>query len=279
MAEPKNYFAGTEFTDSIANEKRALLALIAERGSEGQAEWNRAQELSNAARTSGLELAAARGAAVNAPPALQTGISQDYDKINMAYRDAMAQSSLGHGREMDRIALANSAYKDAMIAQQPQFAAAMAAQAAAAAAARSGGGGGGSSSSGGLMPTGPEGAPLQEVIDNELRDPLSWMNLDIDELGYLGVPTVTPPKPKISGSVGNVDMPSRSGRRTVNTVGRPGPNTPTSARRTAPGRTSAMGRPGPNTRRTVTGPRTPNSRTTGRTANGGRPGPTVRRGQ
>ena len=187
MAMPKNYFEGTEFTDSIANEKRALLALIAERGAEGQADYDRAKTLSDSARASSLEGAAARGYHVNAPAAVQAGIKQDYDKINMAYRDAMAQSQLGHGREMDRIALANSSYKDAMIAQQPQFQSAMDAQIRAlqlelaARAAGRGGGGGGGGGGGMQYPAMPDTVAAQEAIDAEKANPASPVNLGIDE--------------------------------------------------------------------------------------------------
>ena len=122
MAEtplPRNYFEGTEFKDSINNERRSLLAYIAERGTEGAAAYNHARQLTQKARATSSERAHARGAAVNAPQTLMAKIQDDVDSLNNAYRDALAMSSVGHGREMDRIALGSSAYKDAMVAAQP----------------------------------------------------------------------------------------------------------------------------------------------------------------
>jgi len=145
---PRNYFDGTEFADSIANEKRALLALIAERGTEGAAAYNAAKELSDSTRAASSEGAAAHGAAVNSSKALTAKINNDYDAVNNAYRDAMAYEQLGHGREMDRIALSNSAYKDAVMAAQPGLQAAMDAQIRAL-ALRAGVGGGGGGGGGG----------------------------------------------------------------------------------------------------------------------------------
>ena len=114
MVTPTNYFAGTEFEDSIENEKRALLAFVAERGTEGQAAYEAARSSSTAARAASSERAAARGAAINSSEALNTEIQNDYDLVNNVYRDQLSQSQLSHGREMDRIALADAAYQNAI---------------------------------------------------------------------------------------------------------------------------------------------------------------------
>lgn len=97
---------------AIDMEKRALLARIAEKGSEGQAEYDRQRAAIARARSGGLEAAAARGAAINAPAALQAELTQDYDALVRAVDEYAAAGALAHSREMDRIAAANAAYLD-----------------------------------------------------------------------------------------------------------------------------------------------------------------------
>jgi hypothetical protein len=190
---PRNYFAGTEFKDSISNEKRALLALIAERGTEGAAAYAASKATSDAARASSSEKAAARGAAVNAPSTLLQGINDDYDSVNNAYRDAMAYEQLSHGREMDRIALANSSYKDALVASQPGLEAAMASQiealrlrAAAMGGGGGGGGGGGSSARGLTVPIEAIHAESEAASQNPVTNP--WLYPDAASVGL--TPTI-----------------------------------------------------------------------------------------
>jgi hypothetical protein len=116
---PTNYLDYAQ--PGLQNEKRALLALIAEKGTEGQAEWERQRQAALEARRASLEAAAARGSAVNAPAALQAELAQDYDRLMGGLRDAGVQAQMSHGREMDRIAAANAAYYDQMMAGVPHL--------------------------------------------------------------------------------------------------------------------------------------------------------------
>lgn len=104
----------THAQPGIENEKRALLALIAEKGTEGYAEWERQKAQAGAARAATLEKAAARGGAAQAPAALMAELAQDYDGMIGGYTDAAVQAQMSHGREMDRIGAANAAYMDQM---------------------------------------------------------------------------------------------------------------------------------------------------------------------
>lgn len=154
MAEPTavgstNYLR-EGYEDVLSNERRALLALTAQHGSDAQIEFDRQKQAADAARKTSLEAAAARGMAVNAPEALQAELTQNYDRLLAAMSDGAVASKLTHSREMDRIGAANAAYIDAMRAQAPLLQAQLDAQIAAAkesadaaARGRSGGGGGG----------------------------------------------------------------------------------------------------------------------------------------
>lgn len=126
----------------LQNERRALLALMAERGTEAQAEFAAGRAAAETVRRQGIERAAARGMAIHAPDALQAELTQDFDATTRVLADNRAAAALGHGREMDRIAAANAAYLDAVGAASVLNRDMLAAQLAAAAAAAAGGGGG-----------------------------------------------------------------------------------------------------------------------------------------
>jgi hypothetical protein len=186
------------YDDVLSNERRALLALTAQHGSDAQIEFDRQKQQADAARKTSLEAAAARGTAVNAPEALQAELTQNYDRLLAAMSDGAVASKLTHSREMDRIGAANAAYIDAIRAQSPLLQAQLDAQIAAAkesadAAARGrsgggGGGGGGGSGSGfgGLAEEIPEPGAIewdlsrasQDLYSAYLRDVRSGMSPD-----------------------------------------------------------------------------------------------------
>lgn len=143
-----DYLADTP--ESMQNERRALLALMAEHGTEGQAELVKAQEAARATRSASVERAAARGAAIHAPSTLAAEIGQEDERVMAGLLDAQQSSIIGHGREMDRIAAANAAYLE-QVGGAAGVNADLLAQALANinAGTSSGGGGGGGSSSGG----------------------------------------------------------------------------------------------------------------------------------
>jgi hypothetical protein len=151
----KNYL-GDKYDEFLSNEKRALLAMTAEHGTQAQAVYDQTQKAAKDARSQSLEAAAARGAAIHAPEALQAELSQNYNTLLGAYSDPAVSSSMIHGREMDRIGAANAAYIEAMRAQAPLLKSqldaqleALRLQAEADKAARRGGGGGGGRGGGG----------------------------------------------------------------------------------------------------------------------------------
>lgn len=118
MAEPKNV-AGYEYTPlyddvppQLKNERRALLALMAENGSDAVRQFNQEKRRQQTLRNQSIEAAAARGQAVHAPRALETNIAQGYDSINNGIAGASQEALLAHNRELDRIGMANAAYMD-----------------------------------------------------------------------------------------------------------------------------------------------------------------------
>lgn len=94
-------------------EKRALLAMMAEKGTEGAAEYERNKQLAKDSRASSVEMAAARGSQVHAPSTLQAGIEQDYDEQMAGILANTDAGMLEHAREMDRISSASGSYIDA----------------------------------------------------------------------------------------------------------------------------------------------------------------------
>ena len=103
-----DYMADTP--ESLKNENRALLAMMAERGTAGQAEYQRQKEQAKDTRRRSVEMAAARGLQVHAPGTLQAKLAQDNDRVIAGIIGNTDQGMLAHGREMDRIAAANQAW-------------------------------------------------------------------------------------------------------------------------------------------------------------------------
>lgn len=154
---------------ATANEKRAMLAMIAEHGTEGQLEWERNQRLAREGRSGTLDEAAARGAAQHAPRALNAEFAVNYDAATDAYSKAEAQAMLAHGREMDRIAASNSAYMDALMQATSIHGQAMDSQIAAL-LGQGGGGGGGYGGGYGYGGSG-EGDPGAEEVEEVVIKP------------------------------------------------------------------------------------------------------------
>jgi len=151
MASQVTTDTGVTYTDfhedtpeSMKNEKRAILAAMAEHGTEGQAEYEKAQQAATAARKSSIEMAAARGAQVSAPGTLAAELTQDYDALVGPLTDNTTSAMIGHGREMDRIAAANAAYLD-QVAAASQLNRDLLAEGLAGSGGGGGGGGGGGS--------------------------------------------------------------------------------------------------------------------------------------
>lgn len=149
MAEKATTPTGVQYTDfhadtpeSMKNEKRAILALMAEMGTEGQIEYERARRRAIEARNRSVEIAAARGMQIGAPSALQAELNADYDKLVGPLMDNLVAAQTGHGREMDRIQAANAAYLD-QISRASQLNRDLIAAQIGAAAGGGGGGGGG----------------------------------------------------------------------------------------------------------------------------------------
>ena len=115
-ATATNFYAGSDFGDSIDNQKRALLASVAERGAEGAQAFKTAQAETAATRQTALNQAAARGAAINAPTSLNAELNDSYDSMSNI---GLGDSALSHDREIARIGAANSAYLDQMKASGP----------------------------------------------------------------------------------------------------------------------------------------------------------------
>lgn len=167
---------GMQYTDynanlrpSLKNERRALLASMAEFGTGGLAAYQQARNQTEQSRAASIEKAAARGAAVHAPRALGTELISEYDTLMSGLTDAQSSGMISHGREMDRIAAANAAYLDQIGAAgglaAADFERLAARQDMLASQARAGGGGGGG-----------RGAPsLDKYSDG--ADTSGWMNL------------------------------------------------------------------------------------------------------
>jgi hypothetical protein len=98
--------------ESIKNEKRALLAAIAEFGTEGKVEFSKAKSEAEKIRESSNELAAARGSAINAPEALNSELTTNFDDQLGRLDNNLLDAEIGHGREIDRISAANAAFLD-----------------------------------------------------------------------------------------------------------------------------------------------------------------------
>ena len=114
MAEYDNQtstFAGDNFSTSMDNQKRALLASMAERGAEGAQAFKTAQATNADQRQVALNAAAARGAAINAPDTLNAELRDTFDSMSNV---GLGDSALSSEREMARIAASNSAYLDQM---------------------------------------------------------------------------------------------------------------------------------------------------------------------
>jgi len=170
---PTNLFEGDDFKDAVNNEKRALLAAIAEHGSAGAQAFEQAKQDALATRAKSNEKAAARGAAIHAPEALQTIIAQKYDELIAPLTDARTGAAISHGRELDRLAAANAAFMDQTAAAGILQKQALDAELAQAQAQASGGGGSrsGSDSSGLLDDFGADGqftlAELMQISNEE----------------------------------------------------------------------------------------------------------------
>jgi len=115
-ATATNFYAGDNFSDSMDNQKRALLAAMAERGAEGAQAFKTAQADTAAQRQASLNAAAARGAAINAPESLNAELNDSYDAMQNI---GLGDSALSHDREIARITAANTAYLDQMKASGP----------------------------------------------------------------------------------------------------------------------------------------------------------------
>jgi len=115
-ATATNFYAGDDFSDSMDNQKRSLLAAMAERGAEGAQAFKTAQTESAASRQAALNAAASRGAAINAPESLNAELNTSYDAMSNI---GLGDSALSSEREMSRISAANAAYLDQMKASGP----------------------------------------------------------------------------------------------------------------------------------------------------------------
>jgi len=149
---PTSSFAGPNFDTSIDNQKRALLAAMAERGAEGAQAFKTAQQTNSEQRQASLNQAAARGAAINAPESLNAELNTSFDAMSNV---GLGDSALSHDREMARITAANTAYLDQMKAAGPMREQYYNAELAKIAALQqnSGGGGSGGSGVGGSTPS------------------------------------------------------------------------------------------------------------------------------
>ena len=144
-------------------EKRALLAMMAEKGTEGAAEYERNKQITKDTRASSVEMAAARGNQVHAPSTLQAENEQDYDAQMAGILANTDDGMLSHAREMDRISAANGAYIDAAAAasqlQADQLDKGM----------LGGGGGGGGGRGGGGGGGGGGGSSFDEILEGTVR--------------------------------------------------------------------------------------------------------------
>ena len=115
-APPNNFFAGDNFNRSVTQQKRAMLAAIAEHGAEGAEAFKSAKASNQSTRKAALNAAAARGAAIHAPEALQSELNTTYDSLQNV---GLGDSALTHDREMSRAAAANAAFLDQIKAVGP----------------------------------------------------------------------------------------------------------------------------------------------------------------
>lgn len=200
--------------EQIQNEKRALLALMAERGTEGQIEFERNKQLAQAARAASIERAAARGAQINAPATLAQELTQDYDSVlknQLAMSDA---GMLAHGREMDRISAANAAYMD-QIGGAAQLAQAMITAQAAAGGGGGGGGGGGYGGRGGGGGGGGDGSYAVDAADT-LPESALQLGQALGRGLKMVAPLLMPPmKGVVPGGIRPVPMSARYGPRVL----------------------------------------------------------------
>ena len=114
MAEYDNQtstFAGDNYSTSIDNQRRALLAAVAEGGAEGAQAFKTAQANNADRRQGALNAAAARGAAIHAPESLNAELRDTFDSMSNV---GLGDSALSSEREQARIAASNSAYLDQM---------------------------------------------------------------------------------------------------------------------------------------------------------------------
>jgi hypothetical protein len=170
MAEYDNQtstFAGDNYSTSIDNQKRALLASMAERGAEGAQAFKTAQANNADRRQVALNAAAARGAAINAPESLNAELRDTFDSMSNV---GLGDSALSAEREMARIAASNSAYLDQMKTVAPLREQYYNAELAKIVAQQNSGGGGGGST------LDPVTNPYQVDLD-KILPPRAWPGL------------------------------------------------------------------------------------------------------